>query len=524
MFDLIIKNARLIDGSGVPSFEGALAVKDGRIAKIWHGRPEETAEAAEVFDAAGKVLSPGFIDIHCHSDETFYDYPTAESKILQGVTTDVGGNCGISLAPLRQEYKDLLRSYVGPAPYEWESFGEFLDYVETQVRPSENFACGVGHGAIRIAAMGFEPRKATAAEMEDMKAMLRASFDEGAYFLSSGLIYAPGTFADEEELTDLSRVAAQYGTFYATHMRNENLHIFDALPEAIRIAENSGASLQISHHKLIRREMWGRSTETLQLIEDARNRGVDAWADQYPYIASSTYYASNLPSWVYEGGVPALLARLADPVTRARILKETEEICHGRWGDIFLGYAKHPDDKKYIGKSTEEIAEMMGVTPAEACLSIVTRNGNDASEVNFGMCEEDVERIMQAPFVMTGSDGWCYGLDFPGKPHPRSYGAFPRVLGHYCRERGLFPLETAVHKMTGMPAKRMGFADRGLLKEGNWADLCVFDPETIIDDPTYLDPCKPCSGIARVYVNGVLTAENGVHTGARSGQVLRRKY
>ncbi|MBQ1580825.1 MAG: amidohydrolase family protein, partial [Firmicutes bacterium] len=208
--------------------------------------------------------------------------------------------------------------------------------------------------------------------------------------------------------------------------------------------------------------------------------------------------------------------------TRKKILDEMEAMCGGRWGDIFLGYAAHPEDKQYIGKSTEEIAAMMGVSAAEAALSIIARNGNDASEVNFGMCEEDVERIMQAPFVMIGSDGWAYDLNYPGKPHPRSFGAFPRVLAHYSRERGLFPLETAVYKMTGLPAKRLGLTDRGVLKEGCWADLCIFDPEKIADDPTYLDPCKPCSGISRVYVNGVLTAENGVHTGARAGKVIRK--
>ena len=522
MFDLLIKNAVVIDGSGADRFAGSLAVKDGRIAKVWHGEPEGSPEAAEVCDAKGFVLSPGFIDIHCHSDETFYDYPTEEGKILQGVTTDVGGNCGISLAPVRSEYKEPLRSYVGEAPYAWESFGEFLDYVEKEVRPSANFAGGVGHGTIRIAAMGFDPAKASPAQMENMKAMLAESFDEGAYFFSSGLIYAPGTFAGEEELTELAKVAARYGSYYATHMRNEGRRIFDALPEAIRIAENSGAGLQISHHKLLYRNMWGRSADTLRLIEEARERGVDAWVDQYPYIASSTYYASNVPSWAFEGGVEALMQRLADAATRQKILDEMHEICGDRWGDIFLGYAGAEEDKQYIGKSTAEIASLMGVSGEEAALAIVQRNGNDAMEVNFGMCEEDVERIMSKPYVMIGSDGWAYDLDYPGKPHPRSFAAFPRVLSHYCRERGLFSLEEAVHKMTGLSAGRIGFTDRGLLKEGYWADLCLFDPDTIHDDPTYLDPCRPCSGIARVYVNGVLTAENGKHTGARSGQVLRR--
>ena len=267
MLDLIIKNATIVDGTGAEPFEGSIPIRDGKIRAIWHGGFPAGVEAKEIYDAKGLVVSPGFIDIHCHSDETFYKYPKEEGKILQGVTTDVGGNCGISLAPVRQKTKELLRSYVGEAPYAWGSFGEFLDYVEKEVRPSANFLCGVGHGALRIAAMGFEPRKATAAELEDMKAMLAEAFEEGAAFLSSGLIYAPGSFSDEEELMELAKVAAKYGRYYATHMRNENLRIFDALPEAIRIAENSGASLQISHHKLIRREMWGRSKETLQLID-----------------------------------------------------------------------------------------------------------------------------------------------------------------------------------------------------------------------------------------------------------------
>jgi N-acyl-D-amino-acid deacylase len=427
----------------------------------------------------------------------------------------------MSLAPLRPERKDLLRTYVGEAPYAWESFGEFLEALQGQ-RPSTNVACGVGHGTIRIACMGFDPRKASSAELADMKAMLDASLSEGAWFLSSGLIYPPGEYADEAELTELAKVAASRGTFYATHMRNENLRILEALPEAIRIAENSGAGLQVSHHKLAHRKVWGLSRETLRLIEEARSRGVDAWADQYPYVASSTYYSSNVPGWAFEGGVGALKERLRDPALHDRIAREMAASHEGRWGDIFLGYADAKEDKPFIGKSTAEIADLLGTSPEEACLGIVERNGNDASEVNFGMCEEDVERIMAKPYVCIGSDGWAYDLDYPGKPHPRSFGAFPRVLGHYCRERGLFSLEEAVRKMTGLPAQRMGFADRGLLREGFWADLCLFDPARVRDDPTYADPCRPCSGIERVYVNGALTALRGVHTGARAGQVLRR--
>ena len=439
--DLIIKNAKIVDGTGSLAFKGSIAVDKGRIVSVSHCASPGGFDAADVYDAEGKVLSPGFIDIHCHTDETVFRYPTADSKILQGVTTDLGGNCGISYAPVEDSRLDLLRSYVGEAPYNWHSYAEYFDRLE-ELKPSVNLACGVGHGTLRIAVMGFDKRQASEEELAEMKRLLAKALDDGAFMFSSGLVYPPGLYGDSNEIVELCKVVAEKGSFYATHMRNEGLYIETALKEAIDTAKASGVSIEISHHKVARKERWGASRDTIAMIDQARADGVDIWADQYPYTASSTYFSSNVPSWAFE--------------------------------------------------------------------------------INYGMCEDDIEYIMKQPYVSIGSDGWAYSMDYPGLPHPRCYGTFPRVISHYSRDRKLFPLETAIYKMTGLPAGRIGLKDRGVIKAGNYADLTVFDPLTIKDDPTYDEPEKPCSGIARVYVNGVLTAKDGVHTGARAGQIIRR--
>ena len=520
-YDLVIKNALIIDGTGEKPFRGAIFIKNGTITDIIKGDICCDIVAKDIYDAQQNILAPGFIDIHCHTDETIFKYPYADSKILQGVTTDIGGNCGISYAPMRDESLELLESYVGNAPFKWNSFGELLEYYDS-IHPSVNLACGVGHGTLRIAAMGFDARKANKREMDDMKAMLSEAFDEGAFFLSSGLIYPPGIYADRDEIVDLCKIVSKQDAYYATHMRDEGINIIKALEEAISTAKESEASLEVSHHKLCRREVWRQSKDTISMIDNARSDGIDVWADQYPYNASSTYLSSNIPSWAFEGGINTLQQRLLDKNIKSKILAEMDESHLNRWQDITLGYSSSTKYKNSIGKNMEEIAASLGCTASEACIDIILEDGNDALEVNYGMCEEDIKYIMKQPYVSICSDGWAYSMDYAGLPHPRSFGSFPRVLSHYCRERKLFPLEEAIYKMTGLPASRAGLNDRGTIKKGNWADLVVFDPLKIKDDPSYLEPKKPCSGINRVYVNGILTAKNGRHTKARAGSVLRK--
>ncbi|MGN0659881.1 MAG: amidohydrolase family protein [Emergencia sp.] len=524
MYDLIIKNVRVIDGTSAPWFRASVAVRDGRISFVGTLPEDGTVSAAEIVDGHDHYLAPGFIDIHSHSDTSLPSDPLAESRILQGITTEIGGNCGLSVAPVSRdpERKKQLKDYVGDLDYTWETVGEYLDMLEEK-KVSVNFGTAVGHGTIRLAAMGFDARKATDEEMSEMGAYLRQALEDGAFCMSSGLIYPPGCYADTDELAALCEELVPFGAYYETHMRNEGDGVVEAVQEALEIARRSGAPLQIAHHKVIRKTGWHvHCRTTIALIDQARRQGIDVKADQYPYSASSTTLDSNLPNWSFEGGMETLFARLKDPQTRARLREEVNASHTGRWGDIFVSYVESEENSCYVGKSIEEIAQLRGVDPAEACFDLILEERGRVNEVNFGMCEDDIEYIMQQPYVMIGSDGNAASLDYPGQPHPRWYGTFPRVIAKYCRERKLFPLETAVFKMTGLPAGRLGLEDRGLIREGMYADLVLFDFDEIEDTPTYKNPKQPCKGIERVYVNGVLTAFSGRHTGARAGSILRR--
>lgn len=504
MYDLLIQNARVIDGTGAPWFYGDVAVENGKIAAIG----KLTGQAKEVVDAGGLYLSPGFIDIHSHSDDSIVGCPTAESRILQGVTTDVGGNCGSSMAPSKA----------------FPAMADFLAAVE-QARPSINAATLVGHGTIRSAVMGYSREEATAEQIAQMQALTAQAMEEGAFGISTGLIYPPSCYSTTGELVSVVSAVAPYGGYYATHMRNESFDVVKSVEEALHVAREAGVRLQISHHKVTHKPDWQVSCKTtIAMIQRARRQGLDVCCDQYPYRASATSMSSNVPSWAFEGGVEAMLARLRDPETRS-VLREQSNASHeGRWCDIYVAYVQTEKNQWMVGRSITEIAEKLGgKDPADTCFDIVLEENNHVGEINFGMCEEDIEYIMSQPFVMPGSDGEAMPLTAPGKPHPRNFGTFARVLAHYCRDRALFPLETAIQKMTSLPASRIGLLDRGVLKVGMWADLVLFDVEKLKDDPDFLTPQQPCSGICRVYVNGVLTAQDGKHTGARAGQVLRRK-
>lgn len=522
MYDLVIRNVRVIDGSSAPWFRGWVGVKDGVIAAV--GTGSAPGDARETVDGGDRYLTPGFIDIHAHSDTRLQGCPTADSRILQGVTTEIGGLCGLSVAPVNHDPARLkqLRDYVGDLDYSWETVGQYLDVLE-DVGTSTNFGTAVGHGTLRIAAMGFDARPAEPAELETMKALLRRALEDGAFCLSSGLIYPPGCYAGADELAELCRELVPYGAYYETHMRDEGEGVVEALQEALEVCRRSGAPLQISHHKVTRRSVWQvHCKTTVALIDQARRQGLDVQADQYPYSASATTLDSNAPLWAFEGGVEKLLSRLQDPALRPRINAEANASHVGRWGDIYIPYVATEKNQWTVGKSIQEIAEIRGVDPADACFDLIVEERCRVGEVNYGMCEEDIEYIMSQPYTMIGSDGEAASLDHSGQPHPRWYGTFPRVIAKYCRERKLFSLETAIFKMTGLPAARLGLQNRGLIRRGMQADLVLFDFDEIEDTPTYQNPKQPCRGIRRVYVNGALTALDGVHTGARAGTIMRK--
>lgn len=525
MYDLLFKNAKIVDGTGAPWHMGDLAVKDGKIVKM--GKIYD--EAKEIIECDGLVLSPGFIDIHSHSDFTVLTCPKSESRILQGVTTELGGDCGLSPAPVNPEKVDLLKRYVGfldgGMKFNWTRMAGFFDEIEKN-GTSVNFAQMIGQGTVRIAAMGFEDRDATEEEIKQMQGYVKESMEDGAYGLSTGLIYPPGCFSYVDEIAEVTKAIAPFGGFYESHMRNEGDGILDSVEETLEVGRRAGVPVQIVHHKIVGRKNWKiKGYATLAMIRKARENGTDITVDQYPYIASATTLTSILPKWTMAGGMDVMLERLKNTETRAKIREEiikTRAANLNEWSDILISGVFSEKNAWTMGLNVKQVAEKMGKEPIDAALDLIVEENGDVNQVTFGMCEEDVEMIMKEEYVMTGSDGSGSSLDAIGVPHPRQYGTFPRVISHYCRERKLFSLEKAIHKMTGMPSSRIGLNDRGVLKEGMWADLVLFDFNTIKDTPTYTDPKQPCEGIKRVYVNGILTAKDGVHTGALAGKVLRK--
>ncbi|MGQ9780807.1 MAG: N-acyl-D-amino-acid deacylase family protein [Nitrososphaeria archaeon] len=538
MFDILIKGGRIVDGTGNPWFKADVAIKDGKIARI--GQLEK-AQAREVVDARGHVVSPGFIDVHSHSDFTIPFNPKADSSIRQGVTTLVVGNCGFSLAPVNRQRRELLLKYISPflpskgeLSLRWSSFSEYLRYEE-RMKIAPNVVHLVGHGTVRIAVMGFEERAPTKGELEDMKVLVAEAMDSGAFGLSSGLIYPPGIYSETEELVELARVVAKYGGIYSSHIRGEGRMLIESVREAIEIGEKSGVPVEISHHKASGRRQWGKTKDTLAMMEDARVRGVDVTCDQYPYEAGMTSLVTLLPPWVHEGGMDQLLARLRSPRERERIRRDMVEGVPGwenfveevGWGNIYLGYVKTEKNKFLEGKSMAEIAKLKGKSDEFTVLfDLLLEEEGYASMVVFEMGHEDVERVMKHHLSMFGSDSWSlstYDILHIGKPHPRFYGTYPRILSEYVREKSLLSLEEAIRKMTSLPAQRMGVWDRGLIKEGLWADIVVFDFENVRDRATYRDPHQYPEGIEYVLVNGRVVVDHGEHTDMFVGKVLRRR-
>ncbi|HHW18578.1 MAG TPA: D-aminoacylase [Firmicutes bacterium] len=526
MHDVIFKNVRIVDGSGAPWFYGEVAVKDGVISCV--DRKVE-GRAVRVIDGKDLVLSPGFIDAHSHSDTCWFVDRRGESKIRQGVTTEVTGQCGASPAPMKEKRRAASVSAYTDEGVEitWSSFGEYLSALEKN-GVGINVAPLVGHGALRSSAMGYEKRPPTPEEMEEMKALLREALEAGAFGFSSGLIYPPSSFADTAELVELARTMAPYGGIYETHMRDEGTGLLKSVEEAITIGRQGGVPVQISHHKASGEKAWGLVKQSLAMIEEARREGVDVTCDQYPYVASATGLSAIIPAWAHEGGPTALLRRLNDPAIASK-LKEEVEATQGPsdgWSKMLVTSVKTEKNRFCEGKRIPEIARIWGIPPVEAAFKLLCEEELEVGYAKFGMCEEDVKTVMAHPCVMIGSDSSCRAIDGPlstGKPHPRAYGTFARVLGKYTREEKVLTLEQAVFKMTGFPAWRLGLWDRGLVRPGMKADLVLFDPGTIIDKATFEEPAQYAVGVEYVMVNGVMVVEGGQHTGKIAGKVLRRR-
>ncbi|GIQ65567.1 aminoacylase [Paenibacillus cisolokensis] len=530
MLDLLIKNGRVVDGTGNPWYFGDVGIKDGLIAAT--GRLDQ--ESREVIDAEGKVIAPGFIDGHCHSDLLILDQPFSEVKMQQGVTTEVVGNCGLAPAPYLQKTREQLKSYVASVigttewEWQWETIGEYID-VLSKSRPSENVATYVAHGALRISVMGFENRPATESELQDMKALLEEGMRAGALGLSIGLLYAPGSYTKREELAELCKVVAKYNGLLATHIRGEGNNLLSSVKEVIWIAEQSGVSLHVSHLKAAGAANWGKIEDAIGLIEDARSRGMDVTCDVYPYNAGSTMMTTILPPWALEGGIPAVLERLEDRSVRERIKRELrreqedwDNLIHSTgWQSVYISAARTAEGRALEGKHMLEISEMMGKDPEDAMMELLIRERGNLSIVYFHMSEADVRKVIAYDKSLIASDSLgCV----TGKPHPRSYGTFPKVFAKYVREEKLLTLEQAVRKVSSFPASRFKLGKRGLLVPGYAADLVVFDPDTIRDTATYQEPIRFPDGISCTIVNGKVTVSGKRHTQERVGSFIPAQH
>ena len=496
-YDLLITNARIVDGSGNPWFRADIGIRDGRIASI--GRLT-SAPATKTVDAANQIVAPGFIDVHTHV-ESIFSLPAAENFVRMGVTTLVTGNCGGSTTDVAQ----------------------FLGRIKEKPL-AVNLATLIAHGSVRRQAMGTDDRVPTPAEMKQMELLVEQGMKDGAVGLSTGLIYVPGTYAKTEEIISLARIASRYGGIYATHMRSEGEFVADAIRESIQIGEQANLPVEISHFKISNKKMWGQTPMTIGLVHSARERGLAVTVDQYAYTASSTSLDSRLPTWLRAGGLVEAKKRLADPATRERVRKEIKEGLK-RSGFKDYGYAmvaNYDPDPSFNGKSIAEITKQVsGKSDVTRQIDqmIAMYEAGGASMVYHSMSEDDVQRIMHEPFTMIASDSGVRQVD-ESVPHPRGYGNNARVLGRYVRELKVLSLEDAIRKMTSLPAQTFGFRDRGFVREGLAADLVIFDEKTVGDRATFEKPHQYPTGVGYVIVNGEIVFAGGAMTASRPGVAL----
>ena len=539
-YDLLLRGGTVIDGTGSIGYAADVAVEGGAVRAIGILPPE--TQTTTTIDITGMIVSPGFIDIHTHADIALLAHPAHLPKIMQGVTTEVFTNCGLGFAPVTEEALRIQREYIGglfgvqseekgerkkekaqtPSTIEnrqssivnwnWRSVAEFLQNFE-QNGIGANIAYLIPHGSVRVSVMGMAEREATSAELRLMQAMVAQGMEEGAWGLSTGIWYAPMRAAGREELVTLCRTAG----FFATHQRDYGDNIVSATEESLAIAAESGARLEIAHLQMNGPNNAGRAPELLALLDRARQSGIDITCDTYPYTAGSTFIQSLLPAWAVDGGPDLILRRLSDPEARDRVIAFINNANLDATRYNLVG-ASSATNAPFEGETFAEIASRRGLSLGELVCRLLEEEELRACYVHHAAREGNVRDILQWPGQMVGSDG----LHLPGKTHPRLYGTFPRVLGHYVRDERVISLETAIHKMTGAPAARLGLKQRGILAVGNAADIVVFDPHTIHDTATFDDPLRFPTGISYVFVNGVAVKQADIPTGALPGKVLRR--
>jgi N-acyl-D-amino-acid deacylase len=526
MADLLITGATVLDGSGAPGVVAEVAVDAGRIVAIGNDVPT----ARRTIDADGLVLSPGFIDMHAHSDLQILANPDHTAKVSQGVTLEVLGQDGLSFAPIDDPTRAVLRRQIAgwngePDDFEftWNTVGGYLDRLDQGIACNASYL--VPQGTLRMMVIGTENRPATRAELDEMKRLLAEGLRDGAVGMSSGLTYTPGMFATTDELVELCTIVAQYGGYYSPHQRSYGKGALDAYGEMVEIARRSGCALHLTHAVMNFEPNRGRGAELVAMIDKALADGIDVTTDTYPYLPGATTLAAILPSWTAEGGPDVQLAQLKDPSLRARIAHEMEQIgsdgCHGcvtDWNTIEIGGVRNETLNDAVGNTIAAIAAGIGKPPADVFFDLLIRDNLATSILQHVGHEENVRTIMRHSSHTGGSDAILVG----GKPHPRSWGTFPRYLGRYVREFGVLELADCVHHLTGRPARRLRLQDRGLIREGYYADLVLFDPATVRDTATFDEPRQQAEGIPYVFVNGIPVIDEGHRTDALPGHAVRR--
>lgn len=532
MYDLLIQNAMIADGSGQPAYRGEVACLDGKLHLLPAG---SDVPAAETIDATGRWLAPGFIDCHSHGDVPLGMEFSTYAKVSQGITTEIGGQCGSSMFPVNpqrlrslQSKLQLLRDDFPPEMAHFQRFTDYLAYVKT-LALTTNICFLMGHAALRIAAMGFDNRCPTDGELDHMKALLRDAMEHGCLGMSAGQTYVPSVYADTDELAELATVVAQYGGVYTAHIRNESNHLLDSIRETIEVGRRSGCHVHISHLKAMGKSNWGQSTEARRLIAEANAAGIRVTADQYPYTASMTNLNATIPPKYFTEGLSGMVAHLKNPDTAALIRSEIlngtvdfENQWRNRGGPDGIFVARAAKTPECEGMTLAESAEKFGKDPMDWLFEILIRNGGVASAIYFCMDEWDVENIIKDPNVVVGTDG--IPLQGGGRAHPRAFGTFPRAFRVFAREKGLLSMEAMVRKMTGLTADIMQLGTKGYIREGYDADLVLFDPETMRDAANYMDSNAPTEGIDRVMIAGQTVLQNQKLTGITPGQILLHRH